>query len=576
MPFTVKKDIQPNFGLDKDAFSLRDMKDFTKGSVVNHVKEKIADVNFIEFRDEWNLNVDLEKIPRNILIALSKHFNLNEREDIFRELWKVSQKSNVYKKSKDKDGKEIKKKIEEDLMLAYERVAKIASGESVDAISFCRKVERSDENFVVFSDLHMTNLSKLPNYFKDFNKELYLKVLDYYSNKSYCLVENGDVEECIIYDVSMEEAEKRAKSVGKFPIVDNLDWKEFLEVRYAKRMETLENVIDSFQDYYKAIKTKFIAKDKYVRLTGNHDTYSDEPFERDLKNRIEDELGMDVADVLTIKRDRHIEYVVLHGHQFDSVSQIHGDIQWAKSFGEIYSENVSWAFQGPDRFWESKDTKKWTVGNTFENWLARETYGKFGEGPNNPNDDTTGLKNALVFNSKNAIKRDSKDFVESLLEHEIAWEYFENDSDDPASGYYATALEVLTGDEMFKFRHMNEINLCVEYERIFKSMRINTGKEIPTLVLGHTHEPRQNALRRDGDVLKPCNHYLNSGSAGRFENLIWCVEIRGDKDYIVSWSFDNDKNLRKTTWKSIKGQLRYSEDDVETIDLRTMIRPIFD
>lgn len=575
MPFTVKKDIQPNFGLKKGAFSLRDMKGFEKGSVVDHVKEKIADENYSEFQLDWDLHVlDLEKTARNILMTLAKKFNLDGREDVFKELWKVSGESNKYKKSAP-NNMSVKDRVKKDLKLSYERIARIASGGSVDALSYSRKTERSDENFVVFSDLHMTNLSRLPNYFKDNNYKLYLKVLEYYSKKSFCLVENGDIEECIIYDVSLDEAKKRAKAMGDFPIEDNSDWRKFLEIRYEKRLETLENVIDSFPDYYKTIKTKFIEKDKYVRLTGNHDTYSDEPFERDLRDRIEGELGISVADVLTIKRKGTMDYVVLHGHQFDSVCQLHGEIPWAKSFGEVYSENVSWAFQGPDRFWELKDTKKWIVGNTFVNKLAREEYGKFGKGPNNPDDDETGLKNALVLGSKGAIKRDSKDFIETLLKHEVAWEYFENDSDDPASGYYSTALEVLTGDEMFKFRHMNEIDLCVEYEKCFKSISGNSGKKVPTLVLGHTHEPRQNAIRLEDGVNHPCDFYLNSGSAGRFENLIWCVEIRGQQDYIVSWSFDKEQKLRKTTWKSVKGKLTYTENDVETINTMDLFKPLF-
>ncbi|CAI8235274.1 MAG: Uncharacterised protein [Flavobacteriaceae bacterium] len=557
MPFTVKKDILPNgkFGLKGSPFSLRKMKKFRGGSVVNHVKEKIADKNYKDFHNSWAF----DNPRRNILLSLAKKFNLNDRVNVFKKLWEITRASNRYKSR-------IKEEVDKDLKLSYERIARIANGESVDRISFSRKTERSDDNFVIFSDLHMTNLNQLPNYFKDNNYKLYLQVLDQYAQTNYCLVENGDVEECIIYDVSIEEAKNRKKAMGDFPIENNEEWNDFLKFRYRKRMETLNHIIDSFPDYYRTVKHAFIAKDKYVRLTGNHDTYSDEPFERDLRDRIEEELDTSIHDVLSIKRNGDIKYVVLHGHQFDSVSQLHGNIPWAKSFGEIYSENVSWAFQGPDRVWEfENEGKKWFVGNSYENKLARETPGKFGDGPNDETDKNKGLNNSLVFGGKTAIKKDSKDFFEALLDHEIAWEYFENNSDDSEAGYLSIALEVLTGDEMFKFRHMNEIDLCKEYEKCFNQLS-DGKKEAPTLVLGHTHEPRQNATWIEDNSMQTCDFYLNSGSAGRYENLIWCVEIRGNKDYIVSWSRTSDGMLRKTTWRSFKDRLTYYPDDVITIN----------
>lgn len=570
MPISVKKDIKPHFKLKGSSFSLRDMKGFGRGSVVNHVKEKIADENYKEFHDDWA--IDMPK--RNILISLAKKFNLTtkNREDVFKKLWDISRKSNAYKSDK------VKEEIKKDLKRSYEKVARIANGERDDSLTFSRQVERDDDNFVIFSDHHFTNLKVMPNYFKTFNYQLYLKVLKQYATSQYCLVENGDVEECIIYDVSLTEAKRRSKMMRKFPIQNNDDWEEFLEARYAKRMETLETIIDGFPEYYALVKSKFIAKNKYVRLTGNHDTYSDEPFERDLKDKIEATLGMEVADVLTIKRRGKIDYVVLHGHQFDSVSQLHGKVPYAKSLGEVYSENISWAFQGPDRVWELKDSKKWFIGNEYVNKLAVETPGKYADDPLDPKSKGTKGQGSLVYREWyiNKIKRDSKDFVETLLDHEIAWEYFENNSDASISGYLAMALEVLTGDEMFKFRHMSEVDLCLEYEKCYQSFAKNKGKTPPTLVLGHTHEPRQNSIRIEDNVMKPCPFYLNSGSAGRYENLIWCVEIRGGKDYIVSWSMEDDM-LKKITWRSLKDKLTYRESDVQFINpnISINLNPIF-
>ena len=47
--------------------------------------------------------------------------------------------------------------------------------------------------------------------------------------------------------------------------------------------------------------------------------------------------------------------------------------------------------------------------------------------------------------------------------------------------------------------------------------------------------------------------YLNTGSAGRFENLIWCIEVTGSKAKIYSWSnsgTENNRVMQKVRWKS--------------------------
>lgn len=559
MPISVKKHIAPVFGLKGKSYSLKTMKNFRGGSVLNHVKEDVADEIYSQFHCKWDVHIAFESYTaRNLSRELARKFNLKRRDDIFNTLWEINKDSDKFKKNE-------KNNIKKDLILSYENLAHIANGESVEGKTFDRVIERDDKNFVVFSDLHMMNLKTLPNYFKNYNYKLYLKVLDHYSTTDYCLVENGDIEECLIYDPDLKEAEERVDALGAYPIEDNDDWNDFLTIRYNKRLETLNHVIDSFPDYYATIKNRFIGKKKYVRLTGNHDTYLNEPFERDLKNRIENELGISVADILRIKSGEKIDYIVMHGHQFDSVCLQHGDVPYAKSLGENYSENVSWAYQGPDRVWESKDVNNWTVGNEYTNKLAVGDPRIFDVDPNDGIDEHTKPYNALALKQLKKIKGSSKGFIESALEHEIAWEYFENDSKKAISGYLSLALEVLTGDEMFKFRHMNEVDLCKTYEKCYQNLKGNKEKTPPTLILGHTHEPRQGATVIEDNVMKPCHFYLNSGSAGRYENLIWAVEIRNGKDFIVSWSFNDDRKLQKTTWRSGKGRLYYLESDVEVI-----------
>jgi hypothetical protein len=97
---------------------------------------------------------------------------------------------------------------------------------------------------------------------------------------------------------------------------------------------------------------------------------------------------------------------------------------------------------------------------------------------------------------------------------------------------------------------------------------------LPTLICGHTHEVRDratftNALavpftvakKRAPSTLVPpgapnanvYTRYMNSGSAGRFENLIWCIEINDKTASVFSWTNSGTSDrirLKKMKWTS--------------------------
>jgi UDP-2,3-diacylglucosamine pyrophosphatase LpxH len=539
MPISVKADIKPLYKFGRD-FSLRGTPGFVRDtpevagrSYLNFVRNAAADQSFDRFHSSWGVLAGPEK---DVNRALAMKFNLRQGDlPTYDELWKIVSKAHDFKKKSSTETA-----ILADLDAAYGLAAKLANGGSLtgNPKTWSRVTERTDANFVVFSDFHMTDFTSisLPNYFKDFNLPLYLSVLRHYrALGDFTVVENGDVEECVIYEPTLADSKARQKAFKALPVVaSDPKWDDFLDLRYAARLDALNTVIAGFGDYYVLIKNEFIARDRYVRLTGNHDTYLPEARERDLLNRIEGHLGVPVFDVMRVNRSGSPGYLVMHGHQFDTVSIQHGTTAFAKSLGEVFSETSSWIYQGPDRFWTSSDTNRWINGANFGNFLARETSGEF--------DGDAAWH--LLFGSKPKIRSDAADFVEQLLGHEIAWEYFEND--DP---FNAFALEVITGEEMFKFRHLNERELCSEYANKFMGLQQQPfSKPIPKLVLGHTHEPRQNSVNPSSGT--EAYWYLNSGAAGRFENLIWCVEVTGSEDAIVSWSMVDGK-LRKITWEPV-------------------------
>ncbi len=554
MPITIRRDIKRKYNLGT-SFSLRqDIPGHMPGSFVNRIKGAITMQNL----EDFILPLNGFHLEREVIKSLGRKFNLKAKdEDVLNELWKIWSDAMGFQKNTKEDA-------QDDLDKAYEYLARIADGDYINKPTFSRVQDRSDEKFVIFSDLHMTAFgntsSSLPNYFKDSNLDLYLEVLNYYAKDGeFCLVENGDVEECIIFAPTFHQAKQwndlAPNGKKKFPITNSDQrWEEFLQVRYGQRMRNLSQIIESFSDYYDLIRRKFVARNKYVRLTGNHDTYLDQPYERDLLAVIERELETKVYDVLRISQNDNFSHLVLHGHQFDASTQQHGDIPFAKSIGEVYSECGSWAYEGPDRFWKKKDSKNWYIGNRYGNILAKDD-------PNSAMEFGLDLLESM-FNFQSNSEIDSKNLIETLLGHEVAWDYFEN-----TDGIEALALEVWTGDELYKLRHTDEVSLCQRYltHYLRNQDQIDISLEPPKIIIGHTHEPRQNAVFPGTINLDKAPYFLNTGSAGRYANLIWCVEIDGDEERICSWS-KVDGKLKKIPWRSEEYFLLHDQEHIEWID----------
>ncbi|MEM1372790.1 MAG: hypothetical protein AAGF78_00260 [Pseudomonadota bacterium] len=571
MPISVLNDCL-RFYTDQRNFNMRgDLRFFeqTGGSYLGFVRNAVADHNFDEFFDSIELDLNVfNRALRNSASDVTKKMALrvnlpSNMTDVFEDHFKVVWEAQSYKG-------DVKEAIADDLEDAYDLAARVATDTPFPNHPFLPPTipwqrlgwDRIEDaptapNYVVFSDHHMMDFSSnfsLPNFFLDHNLDLYLDVLDVYANDpSWVLMENGDVEECVIFEVSAGDASLREQLSRKkkdYPITQSSDdWEAFMAHRYAERESVLAQLLlsQNFQPYYDKIRDRFIAQNRYVRLTGNHDTYSDTTRERVLRDMIEDHLGTSVLDVATVRRGDEISHLVMHGHQFDSVSIMSGNVPYALSLGEMFSENLSWIYEGPDRFWADKDTRAWLAGAPIDNTLARET--PFGGSVDFGTAFTALFQGGAGDAVREAVKTNPRNLLEGALGHEIAWEYFENN--DP---YHALCLEVLTGDEWFKFRHLDERKLCERYENRYVAYAgFPLTSPPPKIVLGHTHEPRINAADPDANIR---GSYLNSGSAGRFENLIWAVEMRefgGDR--IVSWS-RVDGRLRKTIWGDQRSSLQ--------------------
>jgi predicted phosphodiesterase len=309
--------------------------------------------------------------------------------------------------------------------------------------------------------------------------------------------------------------------------------------RIETRRKQLERILNDNHEYYDLVKT--LGKSRFYKIAGNHDTY----YSAALEQMIEAELWPGVVkDVLLVERQgdgkSSLDFVITHGHQFDPACVP----PHAKQVGEVISECLSWAFQGADRIWRVSDTRKWNSApvKEFGNILS-----------------STDPASSITTNHP-----DLEVMLESFMGHEVAWEYFEN-----ADPYMAFVKEVCTGDEFFKYRHMDEDALA---NAILQ--RNKTLQEFPTLICGHSHEPRDRSRFRNTQGILPPDtqdrnlftRYMNTGSTGRFANLIWCIEVIGSTARVYSWSNSGtEKNLvkKKISWESDdNGKLIGKEIDI--------------
>lgn len=402
-------------------------------------------------------------------------------------------------------------------------------------------------SYVVFSDMHMTQDAHRQNFFASSGlKALYLDILQYYyAPEGFALVENGDVEELLIYEPDLDTLPKFNKH----------HWDDILADRQARKAAQFEAILTDHADYYRLVADQFIARDAYYRTIGNHDyDLADTGF----ADRIKARLGIDwptASDLVLLADKGGVTEILCHGHQFDeSCTQ-----PFAPKVGESISQGNAWAFQGADRNWSTaKDGKDFLAP-----WRAGDR-----DLPNTAVDAET---DDLGFFDTISVLLDviGKSLTppsdwEDLLSHQIAWEYFLH----PDDGEAVLQDEILTGDRYYKFRHLSEAALVKALEKQFPD-------GVPRVTLGHSHEPRVRSGRTEIDppvsdratlfmtdeaaaeidALRPdppdkrVEGYLNAGSAGRFQDLLWGIEFVDGVAELVSWSRAEDgQSLLRTRW----------------------------
>jgi hypothetical protein len=376
---------------------------------------------------------------------------------------------------------------------------------------------------VVFSDHHLAHTGHRQNFMATSgNLDLYVEVLEQYVDTDFTLIENGDVEELVIFEPTEAElsARRAILDAGKG---DATSWAKLDERRRSKRLAQLGKIVnDPKNAAYYAVLDKLNAKQRLVRVVGNHDyDLQKDDFLRVLRTKVHDlETPADYLFLTddSAKAGENVRFAVLHGHQFDTTCVP----AFAPKLGELFSESLAWAYQGADRTWT------WTGGGApCRSWVEERKGFLDNLVTDDPGSVWGGDAGAAVGAFIGNLH--SQDGWEELFGHNIAWEYFANS--DPQ---LAVRDEVETGQAFFKFRHLDENLLRKELIDHFPE-----AASRPKLVLGHTHEVRyQPGYMGDGPTGEhpAFHHYLNSGAAGRFENLLWAIEIIDGVETAVSWS----------------------------------------
>jgi hypothetical protein len=428
---------------------------------------------------------------------VAEKYSLQSDAACFNELWELKKKSDEFEK-------EHHAAIEREVRDNLAALGSVGSTPATTRPGFalCTRVPMAGRKFVIFSDHHMAWDASRQNWFVNCgNRDLYREVLDQYFDAGYTLIENGDVEELVIFEPHLDDVKARAK----------MTWAELDAHRETKRLAQLGRVLDDNRALYEQIRETFHAEGRYFRTAGNHDLDLQKPEFLALFRKQAYPGAPAPADVLLREQEsggkKTVKYLIAHGHQFDKACTP----RYGARLGETISECLAWAYQGPDRRWRWEDeTKEWATGKkAFANRLVADDY-KYEDS----------FWNDAWFGAGAVLSTlDDPNGWEYLFKHNVAWEYFE--SDNPQR---AISSEVKTGDEWFKYRHMDERAIRDALVKYYPD-----AAKRPSLVLGHSHEPR---FMSDGFA-----SYLNAATAGRFHNLIWALEIdRSGVPTMVSWS----------------------------------------
>jgi len=367
---------------------------------------------------------------------------------------------------------------------------------------------------VVFSDHHILPDDNRQSRVWRANRRAYTSLLEHYGRSGRLIVENGDVEDLVILEPGKTagiyaalEDQYRGSGAKKLVRWYREDPEAMVEAlvqgRRRHRRDQLSAILEEPHNRrYYALLEDLAAGGQLVRVAGNHD-YELQLFD------VPDHLAP--CDVLLLG-----PFSVMHGHQFDQATTP----GVAPLYGEVVSECLGVWYEGPDRSWRPRLAERIREGG-FPNRLSTHLHTGGG---------TVGTFFAALLQANVTDDQHWARAWEGLFGHPIAWEYGSPDWAAAVRGQVARPRslveQAMNGRQFFKFRHLDEVALM----QGMQLARLDTA-----LVLGHSHEIRYHPAPPQGGP-----SYYNSGAAGRFEKLVWALELDPpDQVTVVGW-FERD------------------------------------
>jgi UDP-2,3-diacylglucosamine pyrophosphatase LpxH len=335
----------------------------------------------------------------------------------------------------------------------YPLLARLAAAEKPEGLRV-RTLDRK-ERYVVVSDHHLLYASAPHDYFGNAdcedafcNERIYAEMMTLYGGDGWVLVENGDVEDLVVPEPSVDRWGGLAEGAWGRALfdLDAMTRKVFggTSLRERSRLRQLRRIAGTYAGYYKHLVEQF-GVHRIVKLVGNHDAEL-------LRSEFAEHLpltreGVTIDEFAVIPAgDGQPAVVICHGHQMDPWT-----CQATRAvIGESITESFSWLGQGADRIWY---TSAWGPPLRSTNELSALSIASF-----------SGL--------------------------------------------------------VPKVRHMSERRMHKNLTRQFPDLGAR-----PWVILGHTHEPR----------FRPRERYANAAAAGRYQDLVWAVEIEKGIPKLVAW-----------------------------------------
>lgn len=337
-----------------------------------------------------------------------------------------------------------------------------------------RFVEGSaSQRYVVFSDHHLLWRDARHDYVSHWgNRDIYARVLDRYDQERFTLVDNGDVEDLVLIKPGAWD------NLGQL-LLDSLPFSGlfyFLPLFSRRRRQRLQRILSNYAGHYQQVR-RFWQDGRFIKLSGNHEAYLRE---EQYASILRDTLGPRTTPEGSQELSVH-DYLVIRsdspGQPATVVCHGHQFDPWtnpgvAKCVGEAFTRFKGWTGNGGDRIW----LREWE--DAYDTPWAPRLMGAAARG----------YDNVLAPGP---------------------WMRFTKPS---------------------KFLHLSERAM----HAAMMCQAWSPDRPMPRLVIGHTHEVRLDPWL-DEQSQERWEGYANSGSAGRFQDLIFCVEIEQGRPSLWAW-----------------------------------------